>query len=103
MPFWAWLLIDLGILILGLLVLGWIGWDLFFKFTKVSGESLRLQKAVEALQVQMTTEAKYVKPADNLDDDSSKLTQDWLARKSQHEREKSAKQRRLIARFSKRK
>jgi hypothetical protein len=41
MPFWAWLLIDIGILILGLLVLGWIGWELYFKFTKVSGESLR--------------------------------------------------------------
>jgi predicted negative regulator of RcsB-dependent stress response len=103
MPFWAWILIDLGILILGLLVLGWIGWDLYFKVTKVSGESLKLQKAVESLQEQLATSAKYAKPADNLSDDPAKLTQSWLARKSDHEHEKSAKQRRLIARFSKRK
>jgi hypothetical protein len=103
MPVWVWILIDLGILLLGLVVLGLIGWDLYYKFTKVSGESLKLQKSVAVLQEQLATSDDFVKPADNLGDDSAKLTQVWLARKSHHQQEKSAKQRRLISRYSKRK
>lgn len=103
MPFWVWFLIDLGIAILGLTVLGWISWELFFKFTKLQKESEKLQASLSALQLEVDTAASYLKPADNLADDPVKLTGRWLARKNLHEREKSAKQRRLVARFSKRK
>jgi Tfp pilus assembly protein PilE len=103
MPFWAWLLIDLGVLLFGLLILAWIAWDIYFKVSKISQESSELQKAMAVLQEQLETTEKYLKPADNLGDDPAKLTRDWMARKSHREHEKSAKQRRLIARFSKRK
>lgn len=103
MPFWVWFLIDLGVAVLGLAALSWISWELFHKFTKLQKESEKLQTSLAALQLEVETAASYLKPADNLADDPVKLTALWLARKSAHEQEKSAKQRRLIARFSKRK
>jgi hypothetical protein len=103
MPVWAWFLIDLSLAVLGLLVLAWLAWDLYFKFTKITKESSKLQEAISLLQEQLTNSQPYSEPANNLGDEPAKLTQAWLARKSHHEQEKSAKQRRLIARFSKRK
>jgi hypothetical protein len=103
MPFWVWFLIFLGIGLFGLAILGWIAWELVFKFTKLQQESEKLRASLATLQLEIDTAESYLKPADNLSDDPVKLTGRWLARKSLHEQEKSAKQRRLIARFSKRK
>ena len=103
MPFWVWLLIDLGIGLLGVVVLALISRELFFKFNKMQQESAILQASLLDLQQDLETASGYLKPENNLGDNPVALTGLWLARKRRHEQEKSTKQRRLIARFSKRK
>ena len=103
MPFWVWFLIQLTLCLIGLAVLGMIAWDLLYKFKKMAMESQKLQVALAELQDELENSPRYSKPNDNLQDNPTDLTRIWLARKSRHEQDKSAKQRRLIARFSKRK
>jgi len=100
---WGWLLIFLGIVLVGAGWLGYLLWELKFKAEKV-GQLIepvlaQTQTLVEALE----SHPLYNKPANNLDDDPIEMTNRWLKLRGAREQKREAKKRRLIARLSTRK
>jgi hypothetical protein len=101
MPFWAWLLIDFGVLILGA---GWwtyLLWDLYNRGKRIVNDSAETIAAVEELQKASETTETYEKPATDLASDPVKTEAAWLRRKANSEQKKLDRQRRLIARLRK--
>lgn len=101
MPFWGWLLIDFGIMLLGAVWWVYLLWNL-----KNRGE--RLLKIATPVINQLETMASlqeqggsYEKPAADLGSDPRKMEAAWLARKAASEQKKRDRQRRLIARLRK--
>ena len=103
MPFWMWLLIDLGILLIGAAWLGYLLWELKFRADKVKQIIKPLLAKAQTLGDAIESHPLYAKPANNLDDDPLELTGRWLKLKGAREQKREAKKRRLIARLSTRK
>jgi len=101
MPFWAWLLIDLGILILGA---GWwaiLGFDLANRGERLAHVVKPMLDAAAALEAAQLADYEYTKPESDLESDPVRLERAWEHRMALREQKKQARQRRLIARLRK--
>ena len=103
MALWVWLLIDLGILLIGAAWLGYLAWELKFRVDKVQEIIDPMLARAQTLESAIQSHPRYNKPANNLDDDPLELTGRWLKLKSARQQKREAKKRRLIARLSTRK
>lgn len=101
MPFWGWLLIDLGILIAGA---AWWGYLIF----GLAAKAKRTQKVIEpvlaqlqALQTAQETPGEYQKPTDDLASDPRKMERNLDDRRRAQAHRRDERQRRLVARLRK--
>ena len=96
MPFWAWLVIWL-VLVLGALgYLSWLGWRLFTKSQAAVQAAGPLVAKLEALQQASSAPVAYVPNADNLLDDPKEHIAHHLRLSKARRVKAEARQRRLI-------
>jgi hypothetical protein len=101
MPFWAWLLIDLGILVLGAAWWGYLAYGLAQRGKRTMKYLQPLLDQANSLQNAVETPGEYQKPTDDLHSDPRKMERNLEERKRAQAHRSAERQRRLIARLRK--
>jgi len=101
MPFWGWLLVDLGILVLGAAWWAYLGYGLYQRGRKTQKMLQPLIDQANALQTAQETPGEYQKPTDDLHSDPRIMERNLEQRKRAQAHRRAERQRRLIARLRK--
>jgi hypothetical protein len=101
MPFWGWLLVDLGIVLAGAAWWAYLALGLVRRGRKTQRLLQPLIDQANALQVAQETPGDYQKPTDDLHSDPRKMERNLEERKRSQAHWRAERQRRLIARLRK--
>lgn len=96
MPFWAWAIIWVVLVLGSVGYFGWLGWRLFTKAQAAAKAAEPIIAKLEALQQASSTPVSYVPSGDNLLDDPTEHIANQLRLSKARRVKAEARQRRLI-------